>query len=319
MHRVTIPPILLLVIALGLTACEEAVNPFLESDRNYTLFGTLDLARDTQYVRVIPIRQALETDASAPLNISFTTEDLQTGEIVDWRDSVVTFANGNVGHVFYAPMRVRSGHTYRVEVTPTEGTVVTSAETTAPGIPRAEVLPEDVSGGVFGVSDATQTVIWRGISRDPFRIDQYYRFMMSPSGIFRDVLLPYEPSNEGVPPDAWEVDLNLREDKRTLDTLISTRDVPLAGLGMQVTMLDPAFSPPDGRFDPEVLVQPGTMSNVSNGFGFVGSVGRFSVEWVLDRDNVDRLGYVTLDHAFDAAPGRPMVKILPFEWSAMPQ
>ena len=44
---------------LTLSACEEAVDPILDSDRQFTVWGTLDMNRDTQFVRVIPIRETL--------------------------------------------------------------------------------------------------------------------------------------------------------------------------------------------------------------------------------------------------------------------
>jgi hypothetical protein len=42
---------------------------------------------------------------------------------------------------------------------------------------------------------------------------------------------------------------------------------------MRVEMLavNEAWDPPGGEFDAELLVQPGTMSNVEDGFGFVGA------------------------------------------------
>ena len=70
------------LLSLLLNACEESVNPILESDQRFTIFGTLDMDQDTQYVRVIPIRRTLETDASAPLNVTFTSTDLVTDETI---------------------------------------------------------------------------------------------------------------------------------------------------------------------------------------------------------------------------------------------
>lgn len=39
--------------------------------------------------------------------------------------------------------------------------------------------------------------------------------------------------------------------------------------------------PPGGTWDREVLIQPGTISNVRGGLGFVGSVARNTVDWKL--------------------------------------
>ena len=46
-----------------------------------------------------------------------------------------------------------------------------------------------------------------------------------------------------------------------------------------------------------MLVQPGTFSNVENGFGFVGSVGRFSVEWLVADTTARTLRYTPLRSA----------------------
>ena len=40
------------------------------------------------------------------------------------------------------------------------------------------------------------------------------------------------------------------------------------------------WDPPGGVFDADVLVQPGTLSNVENGFGFVGAGYRLSSTWI---------------------------------------
>lgn len=292
-----------LVAALLAGACEETVDPILDSDRDFTLFGTLDMARDTQFVRVIPIReQLLADDPGAPLNVVFTSTDLDSDETVVWRDSVITFSNGTVGHVFYAPLRLRAGHSYRIAVQPEGSEIVTSAVTTVPEAPVPVVEPPEVTGGVGGaLGRGTQRVLWQGLGEAPFRIELWYRFLLSEGAAFRDVLLPYTPESEPVTDQTWAVTLNLTQDRQTLDTLVVVDETPLMGVGLELTILDAAFVPPGGTFDPEILVQPGTLSNVENGLGFVGAVGRFPVEWVLDEDTTQKLRYLRPDEVFGAA------------------
>ena len=283
-----------------LSACEESVNPILESDQQFTLFGTLDMDQDTQYVRVIPIRPTLVPDADAPLNVTFVSTDLVSGEMLEWRDSTVQFGNGSVGHVFYAPLRVRSGRTYRIEIRPSDSSIITSAETTVPVQPRAVVMPELLEFILTTQVRARQQILWEGLAEEPFRIEQWYRFFSVEDFGFRDVQIPYVPRNgplEGQA-DTWEMDLNLVRDRDTLDTMIDLNaSTALAGLGMTITLLDEAFEPPGGAFDPDVLVQPGTLSNVENGFGFLGSVGRFSVEWLLADTTARALRYIPIGNA----------------------
>ncbi|MCH8960479.1 MAG: DUF4249 family protein [Bacteroidetes bacterium] len=296
-----------LVLAIGLSACEESVNPILESDQRFTIFGTLDMDQDTQYVRVIPIRRTLETDASAPLNVTFTSTDLVAGETITWRDSLVNFPDGSFGHVFYSPLHLRPGHTYRIEVRSPDSGVVTSAETTVPAEPQPIVMPETVEFILTTQVRASQQILWQGIAEEPYRIEQWYRFFTIENFGFQDIRLPYVPINgpaEGQA-DTWEITLNLVRDRDTMETFIELNEsTSLAGLGLRLTLLDEAFVPPGGAFDPEVLAQPGTLSNVENGFGFVGSIGRFSVEWLLADTSAKALRYIPVNATIPKALAR---------------
>ena len=293
--RYSLPFLLAAVFVLG--ACEESVDPILDSDRQFTLWGTLDMNADTQFVRVIPIRATLGTEATA-LEATVTSTDLETGEVVVWRDSVVTFEGGLVGHIFYAPLRVQPLHRYQIDVTAPDRELTTRAVTTVPARPEPEVAAEVVQRITTPQGariSARQEIVWRGVAREPYRIEQWYRFLDNDIFAFRDVLLPFEPPvSEPAAGDAWRVDLNLLGHRLVMDSLISLNNKALAGLAMQITVLDDAFVPPGGVFDPDVLVQPGTLSNVENGFGFVGAVGRFSVEWVISDSSARLLDYTPI-------------------------
>lgn len=294
---------LLCIAAMLVGACESSVDPFLESDRNFTLFGTLDMARDTQFVRVTPIRDSLEPGAPAPLDVSVASVDLQTGDRVAWSDSILHFDDGSHGHVFYAPLRIRAGHRYRIEVDPGGADVVTFAEVNVPRAPRAVIRPEDVTATVTAggiVVRGTQEILWEGMDAPPLAVAQWYRFVVSDRLPFEDVLLPGEPAASSVDDDArtWRVVLNLAHDRAVLGTVVNVRGAALAGLGQEVVVMDPAFMPPGSVLNPEVLAQPGFRSNVENGFGYVGAVGRFRAEWTLSPLALDRLGYLDMADLF---------------------
>lgn len=298
-----------LLLLLSTSACDTTVDPFLETDRYFTLFGTLDMARDTQYVRVVPVRRTLEGTSAEPLSVSFTSTDLETGDERLWQDSVVTFFNGRVGHIFYAPMRVQSGHTYQIEVA--SGDSVSTATTTVPLRPAPEIQEPALQGGLPGGRNTRatglQSVHWDDLPREPFEVDVWYRFLAvgdgsaSPSGPeFRDIEMPDDPDREAIS-GGWKVTIDLDDNRNALDTLSHPDAFPLMGVGMRVTILDAEFVPPGGEFDPDALAEPGTFSNVNNGFGFVGSVGRFSAEWTFSEETIDRLHYVSLEDIYGSA------------------
>ena len=71
-----------------------------------------------------------------------------------------------------------------------------------------------------------------------------------------------------------------RPPNTSTDNFVQNNPWRLAGVLMRVMVVSDDWIPPGGIWDQEVLAQPGTFSNVNDGFGFVGSSGRFSVEWI---------------------------------------
>ena len=287
---------LMALVCCSLVACEDTVSPILETDRQFTIYGTLDMDRDTQYVRVIPIRPNLIATTDDP-NAQVRSIELSTQNVVEWRDSVHTFANGTVGYIYYALLRIRAGETYRLEVKPIDGELVTSAETTVPEQPTVTVYPESLERIFTTRLVVRQRVVLEGLKQAPFDVEQWYRFLRLSDFTYMDVQLSYDPLSRPVPndPSLWEIDMDLVRDKDSLTANMPVGPgLPLAGLGLRITVLDDDFVPPDNSFDPELLAQPGTLSNVDNGFGFFASVGRFSVEWLLADTTIVSLGFTPL-------------------------
>ena len=306
---------------LLLAGCEDSVSPILESDRRFTLWGTLDMNRTEQYVRVIPIRPILNRTSRSEVNVDVKSIDLDTGETIQWEDSVVTFADGNIGHVFHAHLRIRPTHTYRIEVRSPDSELVTSAETTIPRLPSAEVFEEVVTKTISPIGfniTGIQELVWRDVNSLPYEIEQWYRFLKLGDLGFLDFRMPYVARNQfSESQHSLSFSLDLKRDRDTLDAHLSLSQLRLVGLGMTITILDEGFVPPGGKFDPEILVQPGTLSNVENGFGLIGSIGSFSIEWVIKDSSATTLGYVPLSGASSAlsGPGKRIASLRDRPWS----
>lgn len=293
----------LLIIAgvLSLSAaCSETVDPFIDSDRRFSLYGTLEMDRDTQFVRVVPVSREIDAVEGARLEATVTSRDLTTGDAALWRDSLMSVGE-EAAHIFWAPIRIQASHTYRIEVTGPSDDVVTYLETTAPDRIVGRVLEENLSiSPVNGTPPGQQRVLWSGLDREPFRVQLWYRFLDRIEAPFVDILSPVGATLVPPAPGAtgWEVRVDLREDRERMGEAINVDAYALMGLGVEVTLLDMAFQPPGGVFDPDFLSQPGTFSNVVNGFGFVGIVGRFSVEWFLGDDTLGELDYRSANDVF---------------------
>lgn len=279
----------LLLALLASAGCDNTVDPFTESDRYFTVFGYLDTGADTQYVRVIPLRQDLDPEAERTIDARVTLTDVQTGHTFTLRDSLITFSGGRYGHVYHLPLHPVPGHTYRLSVERADGLAAT-AETTVPVLPNVTISAAEGTG-VGGRYE--QVVRWQGIDAQPFAIEVWYRFGMALHAPFRDVVLRQGPGR--LTPDGLEVRVALTEDySRLRDQVLGPAFLtsqPLMGIGMRLSMPDDAWRPPGGVFDPEVLAQPGTFNNVTNGFGFFGSANRYTAEWVLSPQTTRALGY----------------------------
>lgn len=280
--------VLLLPLVLATAGCEDAVDPFIDSNRYFTIFGYLDTGLDTQFVRVIPLRQTVETDTEAqPLDATVTLTELQTGYTFPMRDSLIWFDNGRAGHVYYAVFHPAPGRSYLIEVERSDG-ARSLARTTVPTFPTARAMPP-----VPAFLGYTQAVEWTGIDFRPFSIEVWYRFARPQPGPFVEYVIPYEPVS---PTDDGRLVVNVRlsADRDMLIQRVGPavmQDLSLMGIGMRLAHPDSAWRPPDGVFDPEVLSQPGTFSNVANGFGFFGAANRYTHEWVLSPQVTRALGY----------------------------
>jgi hypothetical protein len=120
-------------LAAALAAgCDDApFEPFAENTVGpFAIFGYLDLRADTQWVRVMPIRQNLLT-APDPIDAIVTLEHLGTGRVVTLRDSLFGFTDrelGGVGyaHNFWTTEPVEPEATYRLVATRSDGAATTA-------------------------------------------------------------------------------------------------------------------------------------------------------------------------------------------------
>lgn len=291
MTRLRALSFLVLLLATGLlSACEEAVNPFLESDRYFSVYGYLDTDQDTQYLRVIPLRRLVEPPPPGPLAATVVTTDLVTGERHTWRDSLVTFRDGTSGNVFVGEFTPAYGHRYRLDVTDAEGRT-TSAETTVPPY-RRPFIGEVYGGTTF--ANVAQDLVWPDVDYVPVRLQVWYRFAPNgPDAPFVDVPIEYSDAELGrLEGGDWRTTAFLLRDTQKVGEVLGRADLPtLYNVGMKISVTSDDWRPPGGVFDPEVLIQPGTFTNVDNGFGFFGSVAQLDAEWTLTRETYAKLGY----------------------------
>ena len=284
--------LLALVGLVALAACSDAVDPTLGTPQAFSLYGYLDPTASHQAVRVAPILGTIDADTSRTIAARVTSTERGTGRTVTWRDSVVTYRDGSAGHIFVADYTPTPGETVELRVEETDGDGrVTTVEVDVPFLAQSEI-----GAPLSGVVDTTYPVTIRGVPRvigGTLRL--YVTGVPTAPDDTSTLVVPFEPGQLPIREEAGEW-------VATVPFLAATRDY-LQTLGLYqrgLTLLEAEFAPfvasaswdvPPGGLDEEAVVEPGTFSNVTGGFGFVGSGFEAPVRWVPSPGTQYRAGF----------------------------
>jgi len=296
-------------MGLSSVACEEDVVAVLDTGQPFTLFGLITTQLDTQWVRVFPIDDRLEIDSQEILDARIESTDLQTGDFRVWRDSLLLDEEGKMTHAFYAPFRAEFGHTYRLEAIRSDD-IKSHVEVKVPV--EADVIIESPVQAGFVLQPVTiQPAVPQLFDLKIKYNVQYKRIFpadpMNPIAGPDTVLWPevYYFSYEGKQTkseDGWRVSFNLTDDyQKMLDLIPREHWLPqppvmfLRNMEIHVIVADESWDPPGGSLDPEVLLQPGVMSNVENGFGFIGAGYRIKRDWIPAVEAQRAAGFAILE------------------------
>ncbi|MBO6576085.1 MAG: hypothetical protein JJ896_09445 [Rhodothermales bacterium] len=248
-----------------LMGCDEAVDPVLESERAFTLYGYVDPGSDRQSLRVFPIEDILEVTDTTPLEARISL--IGPGGTTAFADSVVRYWDGSIGHVFQARIRPAFQTTYVIEAEDARGRL-TSVQVTTPA--KAD-LTLGQADGVLG--NVRMPVAFTG-AEQVLSPRVFYRFESTRPPFQWTIPVIYDGSltREGT---TWSMAVDLSRDIGVLYSVTGlqpgTDPIVLLDLVVEAFIATEEWSPPGGRFVTEVLVQPGVFSNVDNGFGFVGA------------------------------------------------
>lgn len=285
---------LLLGLCAAATGCEDAVRPSLGIDRPFTMWGLLDPTAGIQAVRVFEIEETIQVIQPEAIDAEVRTMDLETGEEVVWQDSVVNIRDRGFRHIFWADLEVVHNRRYRMTARRSDGAVST-AEVTVPPPVELEVLPPDTNA----VSQILLPLFLHGDPPSLVRIEVWYESIaINSTGtltIQRPVTLPYtgEPRRG---PDGTTFLIDLREDLQRIrrvyaENNISAEKIELRSMELRVHIGNAEWTSPIGAFDPEFLVEPGVLSNVENGFGFLAAGYVEIINWRPPTVLLQRAGF----------------------------
>lgn len=272
--------ILLVLLTAG---CEEAVDARVETNLGVSAYGFFNADSDTQAVRIYTIDPTLELTGSEPLDVHVTSTDLTTGEMVVWQDSVVQFFGGRVGHVYWSAFRAEHEHRYRFEAE-RPGKVTAVAEATVPAFTEP-MFRSDIASGY-----PRQGVAWNPAPRIN-GVRAIYRFLD-----FRDVSISYQGQQRRLD-GGWIIEVDVRRDADRIRSIMRTElgssfAATLLSIDVRAVVSNEEWFPSgEGVYDADLLVEPGTFSNVTNGFGFVGAGFRTALSWVPPDEVVRLMGF----------------------------
>lgn len=289
---------LLSLVSFG--GCDADVTAVSGTEMPYSMYGLLSPDLTMQKVLVYPIEGTLQPRGTEPIDADVRSVDLVSDEELIWADSLVVDSAGLNEHVFQAPFQAEYGHTYRLSVTRSDG-AETYVETRVP--PRTEVVT-----GVATVFPGIVTLpaLINGDAPRLLNIVVAYLIGFVPIGEAPELLevpLSYDGEQERSE-DGWVIPINLAGDIDLLEraavdesgsTIDQTYGLRLEGIRLRLIVASEEWDPPGGIFDPEVLVQAGTMSNVENGYGFVGAGYRHDEQLELPEEDVlDAAGFTVV-------------------------
>jgi hypothetical protein len=274
------------VVLLGapVAGCDQPFQPFQENtNASFSMFGYLDLKADTQWVRVMPVRQNLFL-APEPIDAVVTLEHLGSGRIVTLNDSLFRFVDprlGGVAHAynFWTTERLEPGESYRLRAVRSDG-----ASTTA-----TVVMPPDLEFSLLNdIRAGRESALLQVRAERLVFVEVLYAMQDAIAG---------EAVGSVAVRDHWTFSTG---DPGTFgiavsgDTLFRAglRDARRQEIRIVVARSDWPYHP--GLPDLDVILPDRMPSNVENGVGFVGGLASWTVPFHRCRELAPR---ADRDHA----------------------
>ncbi len=275
---------LLILIASG---CRDTFEPFkVDSNLHFSIFGYLNVAADTQWIRVTPLRHSVFT-TPGKLDATVTLQDMATGATTALRDSVFGFvpaanvegAAESWEHNFWTDVPIEYGATYQLSVVAADG------ETTTATVPMPEQLREvDIEATLIRTGGRSSSTTQQYVLRVPAKhiavveVIHYVsdRSPGSLAGTFTDCALAPEvprvysirqPVGEtATVGDTMEIEISasLQPGLPGSGCVIGRREVLVASSG--------SAWPSAVQFSPSALGAGDVPSALDGGVGFVGGV-----------------------------------------------
>jgi hypothetical protein len=269
----------LLLAGTLVAGCDHPFDPYDDNtDGPFSIYGYLDLKADTQWIRVMPVRQTLVSEPR-PIDAVVTLEHMGTGRVITMRDSLFSFTDPRLdspayAYNFWTDEPLEAAATYRLRAVRSDG-----AETTA-----LVEMPREPAVSLFyeleGKPWPRQAHI-RDVSRVVVRGEQLL-YADIVYAVWNDTLgRPVDPPVERqrlvnqVGPDTWE--FRIRADSITPDTINYRQLTDVRRPEARIVIVPSDWPYPRGLSLVDIFIPGLIPSNVEGGVGFVGGVAHWAI------------------------------------------
>jgi len=248
----------LLVISLWLTAsgCEQTFEPLQKSDDYYfSIYGYLDASADTQWVRVIPLREGT-VQLPEVSDVTVTLKHLNSGSSIELSDSLFQFYHGASSWNYWTTM----------DLIPDQAYLLTAAYGDGRSSSAEVMLPPDFPQPVFDEeSDIVRIMDIEHLAD----VQTRYHVRLGQSGGDYLVSFPYKQEISPYSPTEYRVRLRPGNDQTYLNEFYPGGSI----LNRQIFVASAGPGWPDfDSLDEIVETLPDGVSNIENGVGYLAGI-----------------------------------------------
>lgn len=242
--------------------CDDSFQPLQENDKyHFSIYGYLDAASDTQWVRVGTVRPSID-ESPDPTGIRVTLKGLQSGNTTVMNDSV--FTSRNVLN-YWTTVDIKHEQTYSITAKGADGktsqvTVTTPKGlpplyiTTAPTPPRAAIYFPETAKHIADIQSVWYVILKSGteIRRRIYRFPVRNTLRNTSSSLGTNVAVA-----------------NHEEERKQIEVRIGGAELSVVARQFFVAVGGPEWNDSLSTIDDLEYFIDGTANNVVNGLGYV--------------------------------------------------
>jgi len=263
------------IIIIFMIGCDQTFEPFQENDRYvFSIHGFLDASADTQWVRVMPVRDSFFLSPDDPIDAIVTLEHIsENGKTETLNDSLFHFGRDAYAWNFWTTMNLEPAQTYRLKAESLDGKTSSVTVTLPEDFPTPAIEAEYNSQkeyliiqGVENLADVhSNHQIQRNQSNDQFMLTFSHH---------------QDTATTRLPQSEYTLQINPSKATENLELLFE--EDPYNVLQREIFI---ASAGPDWHFFPnineETIALPDGISNVENGVGYVVGIVSKTIPWEI--------------------------------------